>query len=253
MNNTQTKAGRKLNDLTGMTYGRLTVINRAASKGRSTYYNCQCSCGNTCVKAARDLISGDTKSCGCLGSSKARSVECIDTGVIYSSMSAAARATGCNVSAIHSCCNGKLQSTGGFKWRYTSKAVNANTAQTNTGTFQTTPAGIMFTPATVKTQKITQVNPQIPATDDAAPVSQDTSKVAVYMPDELTNITITSAMTITNQIATIDTQIKELQIKKRDLQNQLITQKKDEIIQACIASDRSFDEIIELLRSDKKE
>ena len=60
-------------DLSGMKFGRLTVLSEAPptplKSGRKLYnWNCKCSCGNECVKSSRNLLCGDTKSCGCLHS-----------------------------------------------------------------------------------------------------------------------------------------------------------------------------------------
>lgn len=52
---------RKLVDLTGKKFGRLTVIERSESK-----WLCKCDCGNTKLVNGGHLVSGDTKSCGCL-------------------------------------------------------------------------------------------------------------------------------------------------------------------------------------------
>jgi hypothetical protein len=57
----------KLKDLTGMTFGRLTVIERAGSyKNGNVTWLCKCDCGCEKVIIGRSLISGITKSCGCL-------------------------------------------------------------------------------------------------------------------------------------------------------------------------------------------
>lgn len=56
----------RLIDLTGQTYGELTVISYAGHKNGRTAWNCLCSCGNQCIVTAHDLRSGHTKSCGCL-------------------------------------------------------------------------------------------------------------------------------------------------------------------------------------------
>jgi len=55
-------------DLTGMTFGRLTVIERAknANDGHARWL-CRCSCGNLCIVLGKHLISGKIQSCGCLG------------------------------------------------------------------------------------------------------------------------------------------------------------------------------------------
>lgn len=58
-------------DLTGMQFGRLTVIERAddyiepKSKIHHARWLCQCSCGNQKVIIGKSLKSGDTTSCGC--------------------------------------------------------------------------------------------------------------------------------------------------------------------------------------------
>ena len=58
---------RKLaNDLTGKKFGKLEVIGVHDTGSRKTYYVCQCDCGNIKVVRADALISGATKSCGCI-------------------------------------------------------------------------------------------------------------------------------------------------------------------------------------------
>lgn len=61
----------KLKDLTGQTFGRLTVISRLPNyiqpNGRSrTRWLCQCECGNQYIGDGSHLLHGNTKSCGCL-------------------------------------------------------------------------------------------------------------------------------------------------------------------------------------------
>lgn len=58
-------------DLTGMKFGRLTVLERAENyitpsngKKRSQWL-CECECGNKCVVQSGHLKSGHTQSCGC--------------------------------------------------------------------------------------------------------------------------------------------------------------------------------------------
>lgn len=63
----------KKKDLTGLKYGRLTVIRegngrRTSSGVRRVTWICQCSCGNVIETTAVNLTNGDTKSCGCLKS-----------------------------------------------------------------------------------------------------------------------------------------------------------------------------------------
>lgn len=69
----------KKNELTGKQFGRLTVIEEA---GRQRYKNagyvtwrCSCSCGSTATIRSSHLISGATKSCGCLSREKLASKE----------------------------------------------------------------------------------------------------------------------------------------------------------------------------------
>lgn len=62
----------KLQDLTGMTFNRLTVLERAEkAKDGKTRWLCRCSCGNLCVVLACHLKAGKIKSCGCWNSEQA--------------------------------------------------------------------------------------------------------------------------------------------------------------------------------------
>lgn len=54
-------------DLSGQQFGRLTVIEKAATKskeGRAVWV-CSCSCGNTVLVDTKSLTTQSTKSCGC--------------------------------------------------------------------------------------------------------------------------------------------------------------------------------------------
>lgn len=56
----------KILDLTGLTYGRLTVLERTADRSGTSYkWLCSCSCGNTTSVASNNLRTGHTTSCGC--------------------------------------------------------------------------------------------------------------------------------------------------------------------------------------------
>jgi hypothetical protein len=61
---------RQASDLTGQTFGRLTVIKRVPSpdklSGRSTWWLCSCKCGKRLEVRRQSLVTGNTKSCGCL-------------------------------------------------------------------------------------------------------------------------------------------------------------------------------------------
>lgn len=53
-------------DLTGMKFGRLTVISRAENgKNWKVRWNCHCDCGNDVTVYASHLMNGHTQSCGC--------------------------------------------------------------------------------------------------------------------------------------------------------------------------------------------
>ena len=55
----------------GETYGRLTVIAYShKDKYYAKHWQCSCACGNTCVVNRQKLISGHTKSCGCISIEK---------------------------------------------------------------------------------------------------------------------------------------------------------------------------------------
>ena len=59
----------QLKDLTGKTFGRLTVIKRIGTdEYRNAVWECKCGCGNMCYIPGHSLLSGLTKSCGCLRS-----------------------------------------------------------------------------------------------------------------------------------------------------------------------------------------
>ena len=53
-------------DLTGQTFGRLLVLERAGSKNGRAAWLCECICGNKTVVSGEVLRRGTSKSCGCL-------------------------------------------------------------------------------------------------------------------------------------------------------------------------------------------
>lgn len=56
-------------DLTGKTFGRLTVLAFAGNgSSRKRLWTCKCECGSAATVRAGDLRSGATRSCGCLQS-----------------------------------------------------------------------------------------------------------------------------------------------------------------------------------------
>ena len=61
----------KLIDLTGQTFGRLTVIKRVENaKNNKAQWLCQCSCGKQKIIKSSNLIRGATRSCGCIKEEK---------------------------------------------------------------------------------------------------------------------------------------------------------------------------------------
>lgn len=58
---------RKVKDLTGQHFGRLTALERLDKKrGSSFLWRCRCDCGGMVETSANSLLSGNTRSCGCL-------------------------------------------------------------------------------------------------------------------------------------------------------------------------------------------
>ena len=60
-------------DIAGQRFGMLTVMKRAGTnKHRKALWKCKCDCGRTTVVSSVDLVTGNTKSCGCLGKNYAK-------------------------------------------------------------------------------------------------------------------------------------------------------------------------------------
>lgn len=53
-------------DLSQETFGRLTVLCRVDIGKPKVYYKCSCSCGKETIVERHSLVSGNTRSCGCL-------------------------------------------------------------------------------------------------------------------------------------------------------------------------------------------
>lgn len=61
------KPSKKVTDLTGRRFDRLTVLSfHKINKHRKAVWLCKCDCGNTTLVVSNRLINGTTKSCGCL-------------------------------------------------------------------------------------------------------------------------------------------------------------------------------------------
>lgn len=60
-------SGRLKEDLTGRTFGRLTVLAHVGSAAnRQSRWRCQCNCGKEVIVPRSSLVDGHTRSCGCL-------------------------------------------------------------------------------------------------------------------------------------------------------------------------------------------
>lgn len=59
-------AQEKRLNLEGMTFGNLMVKSYAGHQKGRVAWNCECSCGNSCVVTTHELRGNKTKSCGCL-------------------------------------------------------------------------------------------------------------------------------------------------------------------------------------------
>lgn len=64
------RGAAKAKDLTGQRFGRLTVVGRADDQKGA--WKCRCDCGNETMARANSLLSGNTRSCGCLQSERRR-------------------------------------------------------------------------------------------------------------------------------------------------------------------------------------
>lgn len=65
--NSPSRAAHNRADLTGETFGRLTVIEfYGVSKHQHSTWKCKCACGATRIIEAGSLRSGNSQSCGCL-------------------------------------------------------------------------------------------------------------------------------------------------------------------------------------------
>lgn len=53
-------------DLSGLHFGKLTILYETDSDNHRTYWLCKCECGKQKIIWASNLVNGHTKSCGCL-------------------------------------------------------------------------------------------------------------------------------------------------------------------------------------------
>lgn len=57
---------RNMKNIGGNKYGRLTVLSLSNKKGKRVNWECECDCGKIVIVCSTSLISGNSKSCGCL-------------------------------------------------------------------------------------------------------------------------------------------------------------------------------------------
>lgn len=50
----------------GRTFGRLEVVSFVGKKGKHKQWKCHCVCGNFKIVSESNLVTGNTRSCGCL-------------------------------------------------------------------------------------------------------------------------------------------------------------------------------------------
>lgn len=67
--------GRQAANLTDQTFGRLTARHQDGLRNGSVVWVCECECGNVVAVPARDLVSGNTTSCGCAVKDFAKSLK----------------------------------------------------------------------------------------------------------------------------------------------------------------------------------
>lgn len=60
------KDNSKFKDLTGIVFGRLTVVELSDFRNHASYWLCRCECGNTTTVFGGSLNYGSVKSCGCI-------------------------------------------------------------------------------------------------------------------------------------------------------------------------------------------
>lgn len=63
--NHSTRVNPRVKDLTGQTFGRLTVIGFSGIRGDVSWWRCKCECGEEAEIRSTSLRNGHTKSCGC--------------------------------------------------------------------------------------------------------------------------------------------------------------------------------------------
>ena len=58
----------RIKDISNQRFGKLIALKCVGGTGQSALWKCKCDCGNEIITTSHHLISGNTKSCGCLQS-----------------------------------------------------------------------------------------------------------------------------------------------------------------------------------------
>lgn len=56
----------RIKDLTGLRFGKLTVISMSGKIGKKVAWKCKCDCGKETIATGTHLKTGHTRSCGCI-------------------------------------------------------------------------------------------------------------------------------------------------------------------------------------------
>lgn len=119
------ESGRhRASDLTGRTFGRLTVLKRVGSGKDGAKWLCQCDCGKQMLTYTERLTSGHTRSCGCLQSDTRKqtfqkSVHFVEGTCVerIRTMDPVSRHNKTGYSGVYLSCDGKYRAMIQFKGR----------------------------------------------------------------------------------------------------------------------------------------
>ena len=90
----------KAPDITGNTYGNLTVVKQLGKdKFRRMMWECKCVCGNTTIASTQDLRAGHKKGCGCTPRRGRKSPVLVNSGIMKS-VKDYAKSIGLNTSTV---------------------------------------------------------------------------------------------------------------------------------------------------------
>ena len=73
---------RRVIDLTGQKFSRLTVLEFAYTKNKKNYWKCKCECENICYVPTTHLTRGVTVSCGCKNEENKASLPTLNRGLV---------------------------------------------------------------------------------------------------------------------------------------------------------------------------